>query len=109
VAVDMEAAGLLAAARRRGVELAVGCCVADRLDAEGWRVDFDKPAVTSGVRALSKGRCLATSRDPRLDGKKLSKRHGATGGGRTTALGILPEAMRNFLALLGWCPQWEVP
>ena len=36
------------------------------------------------------------------DGKKLSKRHGATAVGDYQHLGILPEAMRNFLALLGW-------
>ncbi|HEX5581438.1 MAG TPA: glutamate--tRNA ligase [Gemmatimonadaceae bacterium] len=38
------------------------------------------------------------------DGKKLSKRHGATAVGDYQHLGILPSAMRNFLALLGWSP-----
>ena len=38
------------------------------------------------------------------DGKKLSKRHGATAVDDYQHLGILPEAMRNFLALLGWSP-----
>ena len=38
------------------------------------------------------------------DGKKLSKRHGATAVGDYQQLGILPAAMRNFLALLGWSP-----
>jgi glutamyl-tRNA synthetase len=38
------------------------------------------------------------------DGKKLSKRHGATAVGDYQELGILPAAMRNFLALLGWSP-----
>ena len=38
------------------------------------------------------------------DGKKLSKRHGATAVGDYQDLGILPAAMRNFLALLGWSP-----
>jgi glutamyl-tRNA synthetase len=38
------------------------------------------------------------------DGKKLSKRHGATAIGDYQGLGILPAAMRNFLALLGWAP-----
>lgn len=38
------------------------------------------------------------------DGKKLSKRHGATAVGDYQDQGILPEAMRNFLALLGWSP-----
>jgi glutamyl-tRNA synthetase len=38
------------------------------------------------------------------DGKKLSKRHGATAVGDYQAQGIVPLAMRNFLALLGWSP-----
>jgi glutamyl-tRNA synthetase len=38
------------------------------------------------------------------DGKKLSKRHGATAVGDYQQQGILPPAMRNFLALLGWSP-----
>jgi glutamyl-tRNA synthetase len=38
------------------------------------------------------------------DGKKLSKRHGATAVGDYRHLGILPSAMVNFLALLGWSP-----
>ncbi len=38
------------------------------------------------------------------DGKKLSKRHGATAVGDYRHEGILPAAMRNFLALLGWSP-----
>ena len=38
------------------------------------------------------------------DGKKLSKRHGAAGAEEFRAQGILPEALVNFLALLGWSP-----
>jgi glutamyl-tRNA synthetase len=38
------------------------------------------------------------------DGKKLSKRHGVTAVGEYANEGILPEAMFNFLALLGWSP-----
>jgi glutamyl-tRNA synthetase len=38
------------------------------------------------------------------DGKKLSKRHGATAVGDYQEQGILAPAMRNFLALLGWSP-----
>jgi glutamyl-tRNA synthetase len=38
------------------------------------------------------------------DGKKLSKRHGATAVGDYQNQGIFPAAMRNFLALLGWSP-----
>ncbi len=36
------------------------------------------------------------------DGKKLSKRHGATAVGDYQHEGLLPQAMLNFLALLGW-------
>jgi glutamyl-tRNA synthetase len=36
------------------------------------------------------------------DGAKLSKRHGALGVEAYRALGYLPEAMRNYLARLGW-------
>jgi len=38
------------------------------------------------------------------DGKRLSKRHGATAVGEYKDQGILPDAMVNFLALLGWAP-----
>jgi glutamyl-tRNA synthetase len=38
------------------------------------------------------------------DRKRLSKRHGATSVGEYDAQGHLPEAMINFLALLGWSP-----
>ncbi len=38
------------------------------------------------------------------DGRRLSKRHGATAVGDYAAEGILPEALVNFLALLGWSP-----
>jgi glutamyl-tRNA synthetase len=38
------------------------------------------------------------------DGKRLSKRHGATAIGEYRRYGILPGAMVNFLALLGWSP-----
>lgn len=41
------------------------------------------------------------------DKKKLSKRHGATGVDQFELMGILPEAMFNFLALLGWAPPGE--
>jgi glutamyl-tRNA synthetase len=43
-----------------------------------------------------------------LDGKKLSKRHGATAVGDYQHLGILPGAMLNFLALLGWSPGHDI-
>ena len=43
-----------------------------------------------------------------LDGKKLSKRHGATAVGDYRHQGILPQAMLNFLALLGWSPGNDI-
>jgi glutamyl-tRNA synthetase len=38
------------------------------------------------------------------DKKRLSKRHGATSVMEHARQGVLPEAMVNFLALLGWSP-----
>ena len=38
------------------------------------------------------------------DGRKLGKRHGATGVHEFRRRGILPEALVNYLALLGWSP-----
>ena len=38
------------------------------------------------------------------DGKRLSKRHGARAVDAFQTEGMLPEAMVNFLALLGWSP-----
>ncbi len=36
------------------------------------------------------------------DGKKFSKRHGATGVHEYETMGYLPEALRNYLLRLGW-------
>ncbi len=41
------------------------------------------------------------------DYKKMSKRHGATSVEQYKNLGYLPEAIVNFLALLGWSPEEE--
>jgi glutamyl-tRNA synthetase len=41
------------------------------------------------------------------DGSKLSKRHGAVSVDDFRADGYLPEALMNFLALLGWAPDGE--
>lgn len=38
------------------------------------------------------------------DGSKLSKRHGATSIGEFRDRGYLPEALINYLSLLGWTP-----
>ncbi len=42
-----------------------------------------------------------------MDGKKLSKRHGAQAVEEFREAGYLPETMMNFLALLGWAPDGE--
>jgi glutamyl-tRNA synthetase len=41
------------------------------------------------------------------DGTKLSKRHGATSLEEFRKQGYLPEALVNYLALLGWAPKEE--
>ena len=41
------------------------------------------------------------------DGKRLSKRHGATSVEAYAELGFLPEAIVNYLALLGWSLDGE--
>jgi glutamyl-tRNA synthetase len=41
------------------------------------------------------------------DGKKLSKRHGATAIDEFRAAGYIPPALMNFLALIGWAPDGE--
>ena len=41
------------------------------------------------------------------DGKKLSKRHGANSVEELRHAGYLPDALVNFLALIGWAPDGE--
>ena len=41
------------------------------------------------------------------DGGKLSKRHGAVSVDDFRSAGYVPEALMNFLALLGWAPDGE--
>lgn len=41
------------------------------------------------------------------DHKKMSKRHGATSVTAYKDMGYLPDAMVNYLALLGWAPKGE--
>ena len=41
------------------------------------------------------------------DHKKMSKRHGATSVQAYRDMGYLPDAMVNYLALLGWAPKGE--
>src|SRR5207237_5510584 len=46
---------------------------------------------------------LALVREP--DHSPLSKRHGATSVAEFRAKGYLPEALVNYLALIGWSPR----
>ena len=39
------------------------------------------------------------------DRERLSKRHGATSVSSFREMGVLPEALMNYLALLGWAPS----
>ena len=39
------------------------------------------------------------------DRERLSKRHGATSIANFREMGVLPEALTNYLALLGWAPS----
>src|SRR5947207_5802428 len=39
------------------------------------------------------------------DRERLSKRHGATSIANFREMGVLPEALANYLALLGWAPH----
>jgi glutamyl-tRNA synthetase len=41
------------------------------------------------------------------DGRKLSKRHGSISVDEFRAAGYVPDALFNFLALLGWAPDGE--
>jgi glutamyl/glutaminyl-tRNA synthetase len=69
-------------------------------------VEFDGPE-TEGTAAAGGGQAplpvyahLPLLHGP--DGKKLSKRHGAASVQELRDAGYLPEAVRNYLALLGW-------
>lgn len=48
---------------------------------------------------------LIMGKNPDGTVSKLSKRHGATSFADLTADGFLPEAIINYIALLGWCPK----
>lgn len=62
-------------------------------DAFGW----EKPVYIHLPLIMGKNEDGTTS--------KLSKRHGATGFEDLVKLGYLPEAIINYIALLGWCPK----
>ena len=87
--------------------------VADDVEMADHATSF-AATITSRTR---RSRCCSTKRSERAtprfahvplilgpDKKRLSKRHGATSVMEYHRLGYLPEAMVNFLALLGWSP-----
>ena len=68
---------------------------------------LEHAAAGAAVRgaAASRRRCSRTSRScSGPDHTPLSKRHGATSVAEFRARGYLPEALVNYLALLGWSP-----
>ena len=48
---------------------------------------------------------LINGKNPDGSVSKLSKRHGATGFEDLVQQGYLPQAIVNYIALLGWCPK----
>lgn len=48
---------------------------------------------------------LIMGKNPDGTVSKLSKRHGSTGFADLVKEGYLPEAVVNYIALLGWCPK----
>ena len=48
---------------------------------------------------------LIMGKNPDGTVSKLSKRHGSTGFGDLLGEGYLPQAVVNYIALLGWCPK----
>ncbi len=68
-------------------------------------VGFDRPEIGGTAEGGGPAPLPVYAHLPLLhgpDGKKLSKRHGAASVGELRDAGYLPEAVRNYLALLGW-------
>ena len=85
-------------------------CVVDDVEMRITHVIRGDDHISNTPRQLLLYRALGAA-EPRFahasmilgpDGKRLSKRHGATSVEAFGELGILPEGMVNFLALLGW-------
>ncbi|CAB1248558.1 Glutamate--tRNA ligase [Ruminococcaceae bacterium BL-6] len=51
---------------------------------------------------------LIKGKNPDGTSSKLSKRHGSTGFADLVREGYLPQAIVNYIALLGWCPKDNV-
>src|ERR1700728_3119571 len=100
----------LVVARADGTPLYNLAVAVDDLDGEITHVVRGNDHLTNTAKQLSIIEALGATPPhyahlPRLhgpDGKKLSKRHGAASVQEIRDAGYLPEAVRNYLALLGW-------
>ena len=71
---------------------------------EEWISSFPKHAYFMQALNLDMPRFVHCPVITGSDGKKLSKRHGATSVLDYAAMGILPDPLKNFIALIGWSP-----
>jgi len=86
------------------------CVVVDDIDSEITHVIRGDDHVNNTFKQINVFKALNASipeygHVPMIlgeDGKRLSKRHGALGVGEYAKLGVLPEALRNYLLRLGW-------
>jgi glutamyl-tRNA synthetase len=75
------------------------------LRAEEWLPSTPKHLVLFGMFGWNPPEFAHLPQVLAPDKSKLSKRHGATSVMEYMNLGYLPEAILNFLALLGWHPK----
>ena len=86
------------------------CVVVDDIDSEISHVIRGDDHVNNTFKQINVFKALNTKipeygHVPMIlgeDGKRLSKRHGALGVGEYAELGILPQALKNYLLRLGW-------
>ncbi len=81
--------------------------ITDVLRAEEWLSSTPKHLVLYRAFGLTPPKFGHFSMILAPDHSKLSKRHGATSVEEFKSLGYLPEAIINFIALLGWNPKDE--
>ena len=86
------------------------CVVVDDIDSEITHVIRGDDHVNNTFKQINVFKALNASipeyaHVPMIlgeDGKRLSKRHGALGVGEYAKMGVLPEALKNYLLRLGW-------